>query len=66
MTIFYSEVEPHSKCSLVMLHLSLATRIINGNPDNYYLNKSELLTRFWTDFTHQFGISVIEVQKSLL
>ena len=66
MTIFYSEEEPHSKCSPVTLHLSPATRIINENPDNYYVNKSELLTRFWTDFTHQFGISVIEVQKSLL
>ena len=36
MTIFYSEVEPHSKCSPVTLHLCPATRIINKNPDNYY------------------------------
>ena len=34
--------------------------------DNYYVDRSELLTRFWTDFPHQYGISVIEVQTSLL
>ena len=32
MTIFYSEVEPHSKYSPVMFHLSPPTRILNENP----------------------------------
>ena len=31
-TIFYSDVEPLSKYSPVMLHLSPATRILNENP----------------------------------
>ena len=31
MTIFYSDVEPLSKYSPVMLHLSPATRILNEN-----------------------------------
>ena len=31
MTIFYSDVEPLSKYSHVMLHLSPATRIFNKN-----------------------------------
>ena len=33
MAIFYSDVEPHSKYSLVTLDLSLATRILNENPE---------------------------------
>ena len=32
MTILYSDVEPLSKYSPVMLHLSPATRILNENP----------------------------------
>ena len=32
MTTFYSDVEPFSKYSPVMLHLSPATRILNENP----------------------------------
>ena len=32
MTIFYSDVEPLSKYSPVMLHLSPATRICNEDP----------------------------------
>lgn len=32
MSIFYSDVEPVSKYSVVMLHLSFATRILNDNP----------------------------------
>ena len=37
MTIFYSDVEPLSEYSPVILHLSPATRILNENPDNYFL-----------------------------
>ena len=37
MTIFYSDVEPCSEYSPVMLHLSPATRILNENTDNYFL-----------------------------
>ena len=33
MTTFYSDVEPFSKYSPVMLHLSPATRILNETPD---------------------------------
>ena len=33
MSILYSEVEPLSKYSPVMLHLSPATKILNDNPD---------------------------------
>ena len=32
MTMFYSDVEPLSKYSPEMLHLSPATRILNENP----------------------------------
>ena len=32
-TIFYSDVEPLSKYSSVMLHLSPATRILSENPE---------------------------------
>ena len=37
MTIFYSDVEPLSEYCPVILHLSPATRILNENPDNYFL-----------------------------
>ena len=37
MTIFYSDVEPFSKYSPVMLDLSPATRILNENANNYFL-----------------------------
>lgn len=33
VTIFYSDKEPLSKYSPVMLHLSTVTRILNENPD---------------------------------
>ena len=42
MTIFDSDMEPFSKYSPVMLHLSPATRILNENPafeDGLFLNK---------------------------
>ena len=32
MTIIYSDLEPLSKYSIVMLHLFLATRILDENP----------------------------------
>ena len=35
MTILYSDVEPLSKYSSVMLHLSPATRILNENPETW-------------------------------
>ena len=37
MTIFYSDVEPVSEYSPVMLHLSPATRILNENANNHFL-----------------------------
>ena len=40
MTIFYSDVEPLSEYSPVMLHLSPATRILNENPYNDFLQVS--------------------------
>ena len=36
MTYFYSDVEPFSKYSPVMLHLSLATRILKKTPARGY------------------------------
>ena len=47
MTIFYSEVEPHSKYYPVTLHLSPATRILNENPASKVNHKSLVKILFY-------------------
>ena len=60
LLFFYSNVEPLSKYSPVMLHLSPATKILNENPETWFgkdnhfqlMSSSELLFHFWTNHNY--------------
>ena len=60
LLFFYSNVEPLSKYSLVMLHLYPATKILNENPEMWFgkhnhfqlMSSSEFLFHAWTNHNY--------------